>query len=148
MGRQPKQFQSAEEWADRQAKEGRDAGVEWEDCQFHDSGIYDGRYWPLTQVHPLSLAADAVRRIEFLAPVVTTMYVTVITGVLSLWFTDVAADPRPDGEQAHMEFASGQGPVPIVLAPGQHRFTVGAGNDAACTATVVFLNREAHEVSR
>lgn len=118
--------------------------VEWHDCEFRDTGVLGGEFFPRKQVHPLSLAADATYKIYTLSDVPQSVYVTVISGALSLWFTQHASDPRPDGSQAHMEFVSGQGPKEFILPPGEHSMVVGAANDAACVATVCLIDREAH----
>lgn len=115
------------------------------DCAFEDSGLYGGMYYPRVKVMPLSLAASAFRNLDIVSDVVTSMYVTVLTGVLSLWFRVTDGALRPGGDQAHMEFVSGQGPVEVILPPGQTQMVVGAGNSAACTATIVAMDREAHK---
>jgi hypothetical protein len=121
-------------------------GVEFEQCEFEDSYVYGAQYWPRTQVQPLSLAANAVRRVETISDVVQTMYVHVRSGVLSFWWTDHSGTPDPAavGEQEHMEFTSQPGPHEIILPPGQHRMVFGAGNSAAVVATVTILDREGH----
>lgn len=122
--------------------------AEWHECEFQDSGLYDGRFYPRLQVTPLLLAADQVYPIETVSDVVQSLYITVISGVLSLWFRDHSADPRPDGDQAHMEFVSDVGTREIVLPPGEKRLVVGAANDATCRATIVIMDREAHHDRR
>lgn len=119
--------------------------AEWVECEFQDSSVYGGRHWPSRQVHPMSLAAGDTRKVETFAPVPQTLYVTVISGVLSLWFGEAAGDPRPAGDQAHMEFVSGQGPSPVILPPGAHSLIFGAANSAACVATAVVMDREGHK---
>jgi hypothetical protein len=120
----------------------RDEEAEWVQCEFVDTGILGGKYFPRRQIHPIVLAADETRKIGTLSDVTQTMYVTVLAGVLSLWFEDYWQGDIT--EQVHATFSTGNGPSEVILPPGEHRLVFFADDDAAVTATVCILDREAH----
>ena len=118
--------------------------AEWTDCTFQDSGLYGGEYWPRKQVHAISITSGNIYPINCVSDVVQSMYVTVISGVCSLWFKSQAGDARPAGDQAHMEFTSGTGPFEIILPPGEHQLIVGAAASLDLVVSIVIMDRERH----
>jgi hypothetical protein len=120
----------------------RDEEAIWVPCEFEDTGILHGKYFPRRQVHPLSLAANATRRVGVLSDVRQTMLVSVITGTLSGWFESQWTGDTT--EQVHFIWPSGSTLEAMVLPPGEHRFIFQGDNSTAVVATVTFMDREPH----
>lgn len=119
----------------------------WETCDFEDSLILKGQFWPRRQVHPLVLPANTIRRISSLSDVAQSMYVTVLSGDLAMWFESNAGEFSSTGDQIHMLWGTGGTQEAVILPPGLNRMVFIGDNSAACTATVVIMDREAHQGS-
>lgn len=118
------------------------------ECPFEGSSILGGRFYPRRMFKELRLTTTAGQQtypLELLADVTMTMYVTVISGVLDCFDTQIADDARPGEDAPHMRFVADAGPVEVVLPPGEHRFVFAYGNSAACTASIYLIDREARK---
>jgi len=122
----------------------RDDEAEWIYCDFEDSLVLGGQFFPRTKVEPMSLAENDTRKVSVLSDVCQEMHVHVLSGILSMWFAGQWGGDT--AEQVHMTWSTGNN-HPIRLAPGQHRFVFFADIGAACTATVTFIDCEAHQGS-
>jgi|SRR5581483_2362375 len=114
----------------------------WEQGDYLDTGVLHGKYFPRRQVHALSLAAGATRKVATLSDVRQEMHIHVLSGILSMWW-EGSAWSGDTSDQVHMTWSTGNN-APIKLPPGEHRMRFYADNSAAVVATVTILEVEAH----
>lgn len=114
----------------------------WEQGEFRDTEILHGKYFPRHKIEALSLASGATRKVRSLSDVRQTVYITVLSGILSMWFEGQWSGDTT--EQIHMTWSTGP-TQELILPPGEHRLVFFADNSAACVATIVILDREEHK---
>lgn len=118
----------------------------WEYCEYTDSEVLGGNFWPARQVEPMVLLAGGMRKVRSLSDVCRDMHVHVLSGILSMWWGVGSGDHSSSGDQVHMTWGTGNN-HPVRLPPGAHSMTFMADNADACTATVTIMDCEAHQGS-
>jgi len=109
-------------------------------CQFSDSGILGGKFWPRRKRCPFSsIMAGAVIPFHSLSDVAQTLVLTVREGSMGVWLQD---DRPTVTDPTDFEVGASPNPFDLRLAAGQQSIWIGAIDSVDLAFRAVLVDAE------